>query len=97
MNKSTSSSVPIWLTITNRSTHCGRRRVIRRLIEWDTNTKRLLCIYPPDYRRGIPRDEQLAGRDYVRPHQLDPNPISQAEFIAACVKGGVFAPGVQLT
>lgn len=97
LSKSTPGSILIWLTFTTRSAPCGRKVVTRRLVEWDPGSKKLLYIWPPEYRRAVPQESHLQERNYLRPHQIDPNPLGDNEFIDAATAIGIIPPGVKIT
>ena len=97
LNKTTSDCVLIWLVFTGVSSHCGKKAVTRRLVEWNPVTKKLVYAYPLENKRTVPNDGFLNGKPYYRGHQLNPNPLHQKEFINACNQVGAIPRGVKVS
>lgn len=97
LDRSTPTSGLIWLTFTTKSRTCGRQVVTRRLIEYDFERKKLLYLFPISRKVYYPPDVFLQGRGYKRPHELDPNPLSDPEFIKILKKMGVVPMGTKIS
>ena len=95
--KSTQDSILIWLIFTATSSHCGKKAVTRRLIEWNPVTRKLIYIYPLERIKAVPNDVFLNGRPFYRLHQLNPNPINDESFLAQCNQVAAIPRGVKVS
>lgn len=94
LEKSIPSSKLVWLTFTSTSMHCGKYEKIRRLIEFDPKTYRIIYMFPVVRKKTLPPDTHTQGRPWARPST---NLLQDENFINALNHAGIIPQGYKVS
>ena len=91
------SIVIVWLIFQQIQACCGKKRVVRRLIEFDTVNKKVVKFHNLERGRKVsePPAGQLMGRRYCRLYELSRD--IREPFLKECLDVGAIPNGVTIS